>query len=140
MTSSLYNHRQLAALSRLGDILIPHSEDFPAFSQVGCIDHIDAVMQPAKPQDIKDFGRLLSVLYYVPDFLLVGLIKLAVNANRMPEFVAPILRQLDIAIRGVVFTLYYANVVAEDYQGRQPYDAIDYHVHCAPDDKLADSA
>lgn len=133
LTSRFYNDKQLASLQRLGDVLIPRYNDFPAFSEVGCIAYIDEVMESAKPQDIKDFGLLLSVMRFLPKFMLAGIVKLAVNADKTPEFIAPLLRQLNIGIRGVVYTLYYANVVPEGYQGKQPNDVIDYHVSCKPD-------
>lgn len=131
--SRFYNSKQLASLDRLGDILIPRTADFPSFSDVGCVHHVDEVMESAKPQDVKDFGLLLTVMRFLPKFMLVGLVKLAVGANQLPEFIAPIFRQLDIGIRGVIYTLYYANVYHDNYTGKQVYDAIDYHVSCKPD-------
>lgn len=131
--SRFYSAKQLQTLNRLGDVLIPASADFPSFSQVGCVVHIDDVMTAADKQDIKDFGTLLSVMHYLPTFVLAGIIKLSLAANKTPSIIAPILRQLDIAIRGVIYTLYYANQTGLGYQGKTAYDAIDYHVACRPD-------
>ncbi len=131
--SRFYNEKQIASLERLGDVLIPRTADFPSFSDVGCVMSVDEVMGVAKPQDIQDFGLLLTVMRFLPKFMLVWIVKLGIHANKFPEFIAPLLRQLDIGIRGVVYSLYYSNVVPADYKGKKPFDVIDYHVHCEPD-------
>ncbi len=131
--SRFYNTKQIASLERLGDILIPRTEEFPAFSDVGCVMYVDEVMEVAKPQDIQDFGLLLTVMRFLPKFMLIWIIKLGIHANKFPEFIAPLLRQLDIGIRGVIYSLYYSNVLPSDYTGKQPNDVIAYHVKCEPD-------
>lgn len=131
--SRFYSAKQLQTLNRLGDVMIPSSADFPSFSQVGCVVHIDEVMAAANEQDTKDFGTLLTVMQYLPTFMLAGIVKLGLAANKAPSVIAPTLRQLDIALRGVVYTLYYANQTGLGYQGKTVYDAIDYQVTCRPD-------
>ncbi len=131
--SKFYNKNQIASLERLGDVLIPRTAEFPSFSDVGCVMAVDEVMGVAKPQDIQDFGLLLTVMRFLPKFMLVFIIKLGLNANKFPEFIAPLLRQLDIGIRGVIYSLYYANIHPSYYKGKQPNDVIGYHVKCEPD-------
>ena len=131
--SSLFTTRQLNGLNKLGDIMIPANGQFPAFSHTGCINHIDDLMGTAHPEDIRDFGLLLLVFHYLPLFVIQWIVWLADNADRFPEFIAPLLRTANIGMKGVVVSLYYSGYHQATYQGNTGLDIIDYHVHCAPD-------
>ena len=50
----------------------------------------------------------------------------------MSEHLAVPLRQLDIGLRGIVYSLYYANQCGEDGQGTV-FAAMDYQLHCTAD-------
>lgn len=131
--SSLFNARQLNGLQKLGDIVLPGYGEFPRFSDTGCIEHIDDLMSPAPPDDLKDLGKLLLVFHYLPTFAIEWILRLADGADRWPALIAPLLRTLNIGTKGVVFSLYYSGHHRTTYQGKTGLDVIDYHVHCAPD-------
>lgn len=131
--STLFTRRQLQGLCKLGDILAPAQGPFPAFSSTGCIDHIDALMGTAHPDDIRDLRGLLLVMSYLPRFAVEWIVRLADSADQWPAFLAPLLRTLNIGIKGVVYSLYYSGHHRATYQGQTALDAIDYDVHCAPD-------
>lgn len=131
--SSLFTVRQLSGLQKLGDIMLPANGEFPAFSATGCIERIDDLMGTAHPDDVRDFGMLLLVFHYLPPFVIAWIVQLADSANRWPALIAPLLRTLNIGIKGVVFSLYYSGYHRATWQGRNGLAAIDYHVHCAPD-------
>lgn len=136
-TSTYFTAAQLHTLYRIGDIMIPANGAFPKFSATQGLEHIDAVMAPANANDIKDLALLLSILKFMPNFILAGLIKLSVKANSLPEVIAPLFRMLDIALRGIIYTIYYANKTGANYQGKTAFSAIDYAVHCEPDGGFA---
>lgn len=131
--SSLFTARQLSGLQKLGDIMLPGHGDFPRFSATGCIERIDDLMGTAHPDDVRDFGLLLLVLNYLPAFAIEWIVRLADSAHRWPDLLAALPRTLNIGIKGVVFSLYYSGYHRATYQGKTGLDAIDYHVHCAPD-------
>lgn len=131
--SSLFTTRQLSGLRKLGDIMLPPNGDFPAFSSTGCIERIDDLMGTAHPDDVRDFGLLLLVIHYLPAFAVEWIVRLADSADRWPSFIAPLLRMMNIGIKGVVFSLYYSGYHRASYTGKTGPEAIDYHVHCAPD-------
>lgn len=131
--SSLFNAPQLSGLRKLGDIMLPANGDFAAFSSTGCIERIDDLMSTAHPDDVRDFGLLLQVCHYLPRFAVEWIVKLADNADRLPGFIAPLARTLNIGIKGVVVSLYYSGHRPATWRGKTGLDTIDYHVHCAPD-------
>ena len=133
--SSLFTQRQLSGLCRVGDLMMPANGKFPTFSQTGCIERIDDLMGTAHPDDIRDLGLLLLVFNYLPKFSLHWILQLIDKTEQMPGFIAPLFRTLNIGIKGVVFSLYYSGYSRVTYQGPTGLDAMDYQVHCAPDQK-----
>lgn len=131
--SELFSVRQLNGLQRVGDLLIPANGQFPAFSSTGSIERIDDLMGAAHPDDVRDFGYLLLVLNYLPVFVIRILLDLTSKTEQMPALIAPLFRQLNIGLKGVVFSLYYSGYQRATYTGANTLDVIDYHVHCAPD-------
>lgn len=131
--SSLFSARQLNGLQKLGDIMLPANGEFPQFSTTGCIERIDDLMGTAHPDDIRDFGLLLLMMHFLPEFAVEWIVRLSDSAERWPAMIAPLLRTVNIGIKGVVFSLYYSGYHRTTYQGKTGIDAIDYHVHCAPD-------
>lgn len=127
--SKIFNPSQIRVIERIGDIMIPKAEDFPSFSELGAVHAIDRVMEPADPQDIKDLGMLLSVLRFMPDAFIRFIINIAVNAHKNDSFLGPLLRQLDIGLRGIVFSLYYANLKSDDYTGKTPFDVMEFELN-----------
>jgi len=131
--SRLFTVRQLGGLQRVGDLLVPANGKFPAFSSTGCIERIDDLMGAAHPDDVRDLGYLLLALNYLPLFVIRLLLDLTNKTEQMPAFIAPLFRQLNIGLKGVVFSLYYSGYQRVTYTGTSTLAVIDYQVHCAPD-------
>lgn len=131
--SEFFTVKQLQAIEKIGDIIVPANGSFPSFSQTGCIEQIDTVMSPAHEEDIKLLGILLYVLRYTPAPLIRGLLNLMGKAERMPRWLAPLFRLLNVSLNGIVYSLYYSNMTRASYVGPRPFDAIDYEIYCEPD-------
>lgn len=127
--SQIFNASQVKVIERIGDIMIPKADDFPSFSELGAVHAIDRVMAPANPQDIKDLGLLLSILSFMPNFVIKFIINLAVNAHASTSFASPLLRQLDIGLRGIIYSLYYANMKSDSFSGKTPFDVMEYELN-----------
>lgn len=128
--SNIFNGAQLKVIERIGDVMIPSADDFPSFSELGAIVGIDRVMAPAHPADIKDLGMLLHVLRFMPNFVIALIIKLAVSAHKSNSFISPLLRQLDIGLRGIIYSLYYADIKADNFTGKSPFDVMGFALDC----------
>ena len=84
------------------------------------------------PDDVRDLGYLLLVLNYLPLFIIRLLLDLTSKTEQMPALIAPLFRQLNIGLKGVVFSLYYSGCQPITRTGTNTLAIIDYQVHCAP--------
>lgn len=128
--SQIFNAGQIKVIEQIGDIMIPRADDFPSFSELGAIHAIDRIMAPAHPQDIKDLGMLLTLLRFMPAFIIRLILTVAVNAHKSNGFISPLLRQLDIGLRGIIYSLYYANLKSDDFKGKTPFDVMEFELNC----------
>jgi hypothetical protein len=120
MTSKYLSNRAINGLSRIGDILIPGDAQFPSFSDYQCLDHIDDLVTYAPKNDIKDLNMVLSILSYLPKSTLTWLIRKMSESNEKQGMIGSLLRQLNMGIRGIVFSLYYSEKPGHNYQGKNP--------------------
>lgn len=126
MTSQYLSKWALKAINRIGDIIIPRNGEFPAFSEVGGIEHIDDLVSYAPPGDIGDLNLLLTVLAFMPRFVLVWIVKQMEGAHHSTGALADIFRQLDYGLRGLIYSCYYTEKVGSSYTGTKPLDIIGY--------------
>ncbi len=132
--STIFGPRELKALGRIGDIMAPKSEDYPSFTQLGCIEHIDAIAAYAPPDDIALLRTVLKALSIMPNWALRGILRLTQNPKWWPQFLATNLRLLDLALRSLLLSLYFSGKVGQHYQGKTPHEIIDFTVTRIPKD------
>ena len=124
MASNYLNKSAVKGLTKIGDILIPGSDEFPSFSLFMCMDHIDDLLEYAPHDDIKDLGMVLGILSILPKSILVWLVKKMANAHKNHGAAGTLLRQLNMGIRGIVFSLYYSDKPGGKYIGKNPDELI----------------
>ena len=120
--------RQRRAWNRIGDTLIPGGEGLPSFSASGVVDHVETALEASPPADREALLKLVTVLAWLPRPLVALLMAANTHLRRLPGMAGAPFRLLDMGLRGVVFTVYYAGV---DEQG-QIHEGIDFHIHCEP--------
>ena len=126
MASKILSKSAAKGLTRIGDILIPGDEELPSFSEYMCMEHIDDLVHYAPDDDIKDLGMVLSILSVFPKRILVWLVKKMANAHKNHGPAGTLLRQLNMGIRGIVFSLYYSEKPGADYDGKNPNELIGF--------------
>ncbi|MCC6488784.1 MAG: hypothetical protein IT364_14895 [Candidatus Hydrogenedentes bacterium] len=134
--SQILGPRAVRALERLGDIIVPRVGSLPAFSELGCVEHVDSVLAYAPREDVASLKNLLDILYFVPDSLLKLLICAMAKPEKWPAFVATNLRLLDMGVRGVVLSLYYSGRTGATYEGPTPHELMGYEIRRIPRDAL----
>ena len=133
-TSCYLNQRQLNTVSRIGNILVPAGNGFPAFSESGCLYNIDVMLAPTPKADLQSLKIVLSLLSFLPDSALHWLLKKLQSADAMPawsDILASQLRLLLFGLKGIVFTLYYSGQ-GDPYHSNTIYEVIGYQVSCSP--------
>ncbi len=118
--SRFFGPRELAALARLGDLMLPGDAEFPSFSQMGCVAFIDDLLRFMDPKDRDDLRTLLTVLSVLPSPLLRAFLRLCQTRW------TPLLRMIELGLKGLVMSLYYSNKTAPRYTGRTPFDVIGF--------------
>lgn len=122
--SKHFSQNQLIGLRRAGDVILPGTEVSPSFSQTGCIDHVDRMAAYLTGDDLNGLRSLLACLRYSPGWLIRLLMRACEKNARFPGFAGTALRTIDIGIKGLVMSLYYANLTGADYRGRKVFDII----------------
>ena len=126
MSAKYMNSFALKGLNKIGDILIPEFDGYPSFSQLGCAEHVDKVVEDLPPSD-RDGVRLLFGLFYIlPVFFLRGLLNFLEKNNTKEIPLAPLLRQVRMGVRGIVYSLYYSGWKGSSYEGKTPLELMDF--------------
>ncbi|MEK6553714.1 MAG: hypothetical protein AABZ31_00605 [Bdellovibrionota bacterium] len=125
-TSQFLGARQIGVFNRIGDIYCPANAPFPAFSELGAIEHIDLVITDLPDQDRNDLGLLLTVLSFMPTFVLTFLVATLERATRWPAFIAMPFLLVRFGLRGIIFSLYYSGLKGAAYGGAVPTDIVGY--------------
>lgn len=132
-TSQYLTRKELTALNRVGEALMPRNGEHPSFSEVGCIAHVDGIIAYAPPEDMKDLKGLLGAMYFFPGFLLRFVVWFSQSCHGWPEPIATLSRKLDIAFRSIVLGLYYSGKCSAAYQGQTPLELMGFEntaVYC----------
>ncbi len=122
--SAIFSKSALNGLSRIGDIMVPKNEEFPSFSETGCIEHIDDVVSYAPASDLKDLNLLLSILSFMPGFVLRWLVETMKNSHHKEGKFYDIFRMLDFGLKGIILGTYYSGKVGAHYKGKSPMQII----------------
>lgn len=127
--------RQYRGLQKLGDAFFPADGDLPAFSALGCAEHVDAILDEMPVGDRDSLKSLLAICGITPRFKLRLLLRLLEGAPRVPTWAGGgALRFLRMGIKGLVLTLYYSGRKGADYTGPTPLDVLEYRVGVYTDD------
>ena len=94
--------RQLRALEAIGDVLVPGDEDLPSFSRLGCVAHVDRLLDFMPDDDLRGLQGVLSAASFLPRFLVAGLLRWLEAGLWPPGPWAPPLRVVRMGLRGIV--------------------------------------
>lgn len=99
---------QLRAIARIGDLMLPGTEELPRFSETRCIADIDRVLAYVPPGDLQDLNTLLLILAYLPKFVLRWFLWLLERSTEW-GWLPGILRVIRLGLRGIILGLYYGH-------------------------------
>ena len=122
--SKYFSQNQLHGLLKAGDIMLPGTDVSPAFSRIGCIDHVDRMAAYLNADDISGLQVLLTIFRYAPRWVVRLLLKACTANGRFPGPSGAALRTIDLGIKALVMSLYYSNLVGDGYTGKKIFDII----------------
>lgn len=127
MVSAYFSQRQLNGLLKAGDIVLPGTEASPSFSETGCIQHIDRMARYLSKEDLSGLQLLLLIFNYVPGWIIGIILKLCQNHDTFPGIFGTGLRMIEIGVKGIILSPYYANLSSPSYSGKKVYDIIGWN-------------
>lgn len=119
---------QFRGLVKLGDVYAPGNDELPSFSELGCAEHADDVLEYLPEDDRKALITLLGLLRWSPQFKLRWLVSFLEYAPNIPGPPGNVLRLLQTGLKGLVMSLYFSGRKGKAYTGRSPLEVIDYEV------------
>ena len=133
MQSNYFKPAALKGLNRIGDVFIPKSGELPSFSEFDGIEFIDDVIAYAPDEDIASLNLVLSIFSFLPEGLLHWIADQMVAASYKDGGLAALLRQLNIGLKGILYSCYYSGKAGRSYQGKNPLEVIGYSVNRVED-------
>ena len=124
MKSEFLTNRALKALIKVGDIIVPENEEFPAFSGVVSTKQLDELLKYAPESDVKSLNLFLTILSFMPNFVLKWLVNFIHKNFHSGAFYGPTVRELNIGLRGIIFSCYYTNNLKPGFSGNKPLEII----------------
>ena len=110
---------QLRGIEKLGNALCPGNEVLPSFTHSGVLAQADRCYGYLTDDDQRGLGMLLWLLGMLPSFCSRVLISVVDTANSWPSFIAPVLRLLQVGLKGFVYSLYYSDTRVRTLLGWQ---------------------
>jgi len=126
--SRILSARQARALERVGDIMIPGVDGFPAFSQSGSIAYVDPLLEVTPAEDVAGLKILLGVLSFLPRGLLAAFLRMVRREDQAPGVLAGAFRNIHIGLKGLVMSLYYSNRRGPGATGPTVHALMDYEL------------
>jgi hypothetical protein len=131
--SQQLNGLQQSALNRLGDVLCPAFQDFPAFSELDVVHYADVVLDELPEGDLNDLKMLLTVLFFLPRPLLKLMMAVLDKMKDMNGGVGTLVRMLLFGLRGLTFALYYSGLKGPKATAtKTPVDVVGFQVNVSP--------
>ena len=129
MKSQYFWNSTLRGLNRIGDVFIPQDGEMPSFSQFGGIETVDTVIAFLPKEDVDLLNLVLTVFSVMPNGFLRWIVQQMEDALEKTGEIPSLLRQLNLGLRGIIFSCYYSGVGGARSIGNNPLDVIGYHLN-----------
>lgn len=103
------DERQRTGLRKAGDAHVPGEGPMPSFSDVVVAAEVEQMLASMREADREGFGLLLSVFGWLPRPVVAAILRLSSRGHSLPGPIGRSLRMVDIGVKGVVMSLYYAD-------------------------------
>jgi hypothetical protein len=130
-----FSNRAIKGMCKMGDIYLPQNGDFPKYSAVAGTHRLNDLIENAPKEDIEALGLVLAICSFLPHFVLKWIVSMLVKSatDTSDGVVASNLRQLNMGLRGLIFSTYYSELTNPNYTGKTPLEVIDYSINRVED-------
>ena len=114
MKSKYLNSFAMRGLQKCGDVYIPGDDELCSFSQSGFIKYIDRQLENMESDDIFGLNILLGIFSLFPKKLLVIILKIASQNEKLSKALRPTARLINMGLKGLSCSLYYSGLESLD--------------------------
>ncbi|MDB5227459.1 MAG: hypothetical protein JWN78_1652 [Bacteroidota bacterium] len=126
-----FSNRAITGITKVGDIYCPKNGEFPAFSEAAGTQYLNNLVSNVPEDDFSSLNLVLIIFSFLPAFILKWLIGVFERSMDNPgdSILPSLLRQLNLGLRGLCYSVYYSEFSNPEYKGRTPLQIIDYHLN-----------
>lgn len=129
--ANFFSTRATKGLLKVGEIYCPKNGEFPSFSESAGTAYLNNLVSNVPEDDFNSLSLVLAIFSFLPNGILTWIINLATNAQNNPSdgIVPSTLRQLNIGLRGLCYSIYYSEYTNPNYKGKKPLDVMEYKLN-----------
>jgi len=129
MKSRFFSSLALKGINKVGDAFIPGDGEFPSFSELGVVEHVDQIAEDIPPGDLDGLKILFAVFGVLPGFLLKMLFIHLEWHFKTGFMMTSLSRQIRFGMRGIVFSLYYSGLKGSQYKKPDPLQLLGFELN-----------
>lgn len=128
--ANLFSTRATKGLLKVGEIYCPGNGEFPSFKEAAGTAYLNNLVANVPQEDFSSLNLVLVIFSFLPLFILKWIINACTQSqNNLSDGIIPsTLRQLNIGLRGLCFSIYYSEFTNPNYNGKKPLEVIDYKI------------
>lgn len=129
--ANFFSTRATKGLLKVGEIYCPKNGDFPSFTEVAGTAYLNNLVSNVPPDDFSSLSLVLAIFSFLPNGILNWILNACTNAQNNPSdgIIPSTLRQLNIGLRGLCYSIYYSEFTNPNYIGKKPLEVIDYKLN-----------
>ncbi len=129
--ANFFSTRATKGLLNVGEIYCPKNGEFPSFKEAAGTTYLNNIVKNVPEDDFSALSLVLAIFSFLPNFLLVWIINLCTNAQNSPSdgMLHSNLRQLNLGLRGLCYSIYYSEFTNPNYKGKKPLEVLDYKLN-----------
>ncbi|MCO5234307.1 MAG: hypothetical protein LC105_00760 [Chitinophagales bacterium] len=122
------SNQAIKGMKKIGNVILPGNKEFPSYSEAAGTHKLNDLVQYAPEDDIQSLNLLLIILSFMPLFVHRWIVKkMKESTESGKEGLLPTtFRQLDLGLRGLLYSTYYGEFINPNYKGKTPMEIIDY--------------
>jgi len=116
----------IKGILKAGDIIIPGSDEFPNFSSTNFIQHFSRMSSFMNQDDLDGLKLLTSLMALMPKSMIRLMLWCASHHQFAPGPLGVTLRQINLGIRGIIFTMYYSGLDDKGQKEKSILELLNY--------------
>jgi acyl-CoA reductase-like NAD-dependent aldehyde dehydrogenase len=105
-----FSSLSIKGIQKAGDVLIPGTPGMPKFSDVKLMNDLHRMTDYMNADDREGFKILMMIFALMPSFVIHFILWFVSKHEMFPNFIGALLRQINLGVKGVVYTLYYSDL------------------------------